>query len=70
MERLSLGGLLREASLERHFPSEGAGLLGKSLAALSWSLKQRVGGPELAALYQGLGAGCVQKGSHWGACSE
>ena len=28
VERLSLGGLPREASLERRFPLEGAGLLG------------------------------------------
>ena len=42
--------------------------MGKLLVALSWFLKQRVGGRSMLA--QVLEAGCVQKGSHWGACSE
>ena len=48
---------------------QAAGSLGKSLAALSWSLKQ----PEVRnspPWFRDLKLGSVQKGSHWGALSE
>ena len=40
VERLSLSSLPWEASLERRFPPEGAGLLGGVPGSLYWSLKQ------------------------------
>ena len=58
-EKLSVEGACRQKK---------QGCLGKSLAALSWSLKLPVG--QSSPLAPGLGAGFVQKGSHWGACSE
>ena len=69
MERLSLGGLLRAASLERRFLPEGAGLLGE-VPGCSLLVPEAICGPELTALAQGLGAGSLQKGTHWGACSK
>ena len=49
VERLSLGSLPREASLQSHFLWEGAGLLGEVPGTLCWSLKQTAGGLEVAA---------------------
>ena len=45
------------------------GCLGKSLAALFWSLKQPVG-RNSPPWFRELKLISVQKGSHWGACSE
>ena len=43
--------------------------MGKSLAALSWSLKQPEG-RNSPPWFRDLKLVSVQKGSHWGACSE
>ena len=69
VERLSLGSLLREASLERCFLPEIAGVLGE-VSGCPVLVPEVTCRPELTTLAQGLGAGSVQKGSHWGACSK
>ncbi|MBZ3888331.1 putative C-mannosyltransferase DPY19L2 [Sciurus carolinensis] len=69
VEKLSLGGPLREASLERCLPPQGARLLGE-VPGCSVLVPEATCGPEHTTLAPVLGACSDQKGSHWGACSE